>query len=210
MVLLLLALLQEEPLNDLVVQVLKSYPTDGSHGYYWPRGSDWEGTTQDLVYQGTKVCTGDAKKRSYCCGLTFEVFFKAYEKWCAAKKKEFRIGDLDADGLTEFRLQWYGASRKNPDRKKLCLEAVVTAKLGRAIEKLEDARPGDFVQLWRRDGSGHSVIFVEWVRSGGRITGLQYWSTQGATKGIGYHTEKFGEKKGIDPDHLYIVRVVPR
>lgn len=210
MIALILAVLQDESLNEAVVEVMKKYPTDGSYGYYWPRGSDWEGTTQDLVYQGTKICSGDSKKRSYCCGLTFEVFFKAYEAWCAAKKKEFRIGDLDADGLTEFRLQWYGASKKNPDRKKLCLEAVVSAKLGRAIETFEDARAGDFVQLWRHDGSGHSVIFVDWVRSGARITGLKYWSTQGSTKGIGVNTESFGEKKGLDREQLHIVRVIPR
>lgn len=210
MIALLLACLQDESLNETVLEVMKKYPTDGSYGYYWPRGSDWEGTTQDLVYGGTKICTGDAKKRSYCCGLTFEVFFKAYETWCAAKKKEFRIGDLDADGLTEFRLQWYGASKKNPDRRKLCLEAVVSAKLGRAVEKFEDARAGDFVQLWRHDGSGHSVIFVDWVRSGAKITGLKYWSTQGSTKGIGVNTESFGEKKGLDRERLHIVRVIPR
>jgi hypothetical protein len=202
---LLLVLAQD--LNDTVLEVLREYPTDGSYAYWWPRGSDWEGTTQDLVYRGTKIASGDPKKRSYCCGLTFEVFFVAYERWCRRANREFQIGDLDADGLTKFRLVWYGAEG---DKKRLCLEAAVGAKLGTAVEKLEDAKAGDFVQLWRHDGSGHSVVFVRWERKGGEITGIRYWSTQGSTKGIGENTESIGAKKGVDPKQLHIVRIVPR
>ncbi|MBI2901909.1 MAG: hypothetical protein HYY17_17130 [Planctomycetes bacterium] len=211
----LLLALQERPprpklksFNEAVVEVMKSYPADGTHDYYWPRGSGWEGTTQDLVYAGRKIASGDPKRRCYCCGLTFEVFFKAYEKHCADRGAGFKIGTLDANDLHEFRLRWFGAS-SNGDRRKLCEEAVVSYRLGRRIERIEDARPGDFVQLWRRDGSGHSVIFVEWKVEGGKIAGITYWSTQKATKGIGVHTEKFGETKGVDRDQLHIVRVVP-
>lgn len=208
---LLLLLPQErsrKSFNDTVVEVMRSYPTDGSYGYWWPRGSDWEGTTQDLVYEGRKIATGDPKKRSYCCGLTFEVFFKAYEKHCAERGAPFKIGTLAADDVHELRLRWFGAS-SNGDRQRLCLEAVTSYGLGRRIEKLEEARAGDFVQLWRHDGSGHSVIFASWDTTGGKPVGLTYWSTQNATKGIGFHTEKFGDKKGLDRQRLYIVRVVP-
>src|SRR5438874_2444313 len=62
-----------------VLELAKSYPADGTHRYHWPKGSSWEGTTRDLVYLGQKVATGDPEKRCYCCGLTFEVFFRAYE-----------------------------------------------------------------------------------------------------------------------------------
>ncbi len=197
-----------KPFNDTVLEILKRYPTDGSYGYWWPRGSDWEGTTQDLVYEGKKIATGDPKKRSYCCGLTFEVFFRAYEKRCADRGRPFKIGELGASELHEMRLRWYGAS-SNGDRKKLCLEALTSYGLGKAISRLEDARAGDFVQLWRKDGSGHSVIFLAWETRGGTITGITYWSTQNSTKGIGRNTEKFGDKKGVDRDHLYVVRVEP-
>ncbi|RMG08761.1 MAG: hypothetical protein D6731_21135, partial [Planctomycetota bacterium] len=38
-----------EGLNPYVLEVLRSYPTDGSYGYYWPKEGGWEGTTQDVV-----------------------------------------------------------------------------------------------------------------------------------------------------------------
>jgi hypothetical protein len=54
------------------------------------------------------------------------------------------------------------------------------------------------VQLWRWSGSGHSVIFVNWVRDENQqITGMRYWSSQRATNGIGYRTEYFGQEKGL-------------
>jgi hypothetical protein len=75
------------------------------------------------------------------------------------------------------------------------------------ITKLADARAGDFVQIWRHRGTGHSVIFIDWVRKGGRIQGLRYWSTQKSTQGIGYRTELFGsEGKALRRDMFYLCR----
>src|SRR5690242_8698586 len=73
----------------LVLEVAKTYPTDGTHKYYWPKTGTWPGTTRDLFYLGKKVCDGDPEKRCFCCGLTFEVFFRAYEKYCENAKKPF-------------------------------------------------------------------------------------------------------------------------
>src|SRR5687768_5150867 len=82
-------------LNSVVLQVAESYPKDGTHKYFWPKGSGWAGTTRDLFYLGKKVADGDPEKRAYCCGLTFEVLFRAWEVWAAKKKKiDFRIGGL--------------------------------------------------------------------------------------------------------------------
>ncbi len=193
------------PLNPAVLETMKSYPTDGSFGYWWPKGSGWAGTTQDLVYLGKTIAKGDVKNRSYCCGLTFEVYFKSYEEACRKKGKPFRIGKLSPSELTEMRLRWYGASR-NGDRKKLSLEALTSMGLGRKIDRPEEARPGDFVQLWRKNGSGHSVIFLKWTTSGRKITGITYWSSQPGTKGIGVRTERFTGNRGVDQEQIFIAR----
>src|SRR5438477_240987 len=42
-------------INDYVVEVVKSYPTDGTHKYSWPKkGADgkdpYDGVTQDIYY----------------------------------------------------------------------------------------------------------------------------------------------------------------
>ena len=67
--------------------------------------------------------------------------------------------------------------------------------------------PGDFVQLWRHDGSGHSVIFLDWVRDGEALVGLRYWSTQTTTNGIGEAVERFGtEGRAIDRAAFHLCR----
>ena len=184
-------------------KVMASYPADGTHRYYWPRKGGWKGTTQDLVYQGSTVAKGDPEGRCFCCGLTFEVFFLAWQQWAETKRKPFQIGDLDAKGVKKLISEWFGS---NGDRR--CLQSAVKAhRLGRVIDQPKGARPGDFVQFWRHSGSGHSVVFLGWEKDKrGRITALRYWSTQGSTKGIGINTERVGPK-GIKLEEVYIARI---
>lgn len=200
---------RERPFQEIVLEVVREYPTDGSFAYWWPKEGSWEGTTQDLVYEGRKLCSGDPQRRSYCCGLTYEVFFRAYERFCAERKRPFRIGNLSGDDLHELRLRWFGDS-KTGERRKLVQAALVSMGLGTAVERFEDARPGDFVQFWRHSGSGHSAVFIDWVRDKDKIAGLTYWSSQSSTRGIGYRTESIGEREGIKADEIFLVRAIPR
>lgn len=186
-----------------VRKVMKTYPMDGTHRYYWPRKGQWKGTTCDLEYQGKTIAAGDKDGRCFCCGLTFEVFFRAWQSWDKSKGRKMAILDLTPKQVSKLLYLWFGSD----GNRKCILNAVETFKLGRRITKLEDARAGDFVQLWRHSGSGHSVVFVDWQRDkAGTITGLKYWSTQSSTKGIGLRTESIGPK-GIKRDELYVVRI---
>lgn len=192
-----------EDFNEYVLHALKSYPTNGTHQYYWPSSGGWAGNTKDLYYQGQLFSKGDSKGRCYCCGLTFEVFFDAYKKYCNDHGWQFDIKGFTATDLKKFRGLWFGAD----GNRKTLLNAVEKHNLGSAVS-LEDARPGDFVQYWRHSGSGHSVIFIGWRRdSQNKITGLEYWSTQKSTGGIGYRTETVSSSSGIDPKQIYIARV---
>lgn len=187
-----------------VLDVIATYPTDGTHGYYWPKSGDWLGFTQTLRYEGKVLGKGDAKGRCHCCGLTFEVFFRAWERWQMERKKPFRILDLDLRGMRTLVSDWFGASG---DRATLHT-AITKRKLGRRITDGEKAKKGDFVQLWRHSGSGHSVVFLGWVREKKKIVGIRYWSTQSTTKGIGEREERFGTSGStVKPDELYVVRV---
>jgi hypothetical protein len=200
-------------LNPIVLEVIVRYPTDGTHRYWWPRGGEgkgWTGCTKDLEYAGEVFATGDPKGRCYCCGLTFEVLVDAWRIWCRRNARPWRIADLDVAGVRRLQRQWFG-SAGGSDRTLVC-KALIDNDLGTRVENLEDARPGDFVQLWRESGSGHSVVFLEWLRDGdgdGEITGVLYWSTQGATQGIGERKESFvdGGKKRLLRDQFYIGRV---
>lgn len=187
--------------NTHVAAIMDTYPTDGTHGYYWPKTGTWIGTTRTLRYAGEVLAEGDPKGRCHCCGLTFEVFLRAWERHCKATSKPYRILDWKIDKVRAFRKQWFGTSG---DRATLHT-AITENGLGRRVTDLEKAKAGDFIQLWRESGSGHSCIFKAWVRDEeGKITALRYWSTQKSTNGIGERTEKLSALK---LDELYIVRV---
>lgn len=197
-------LVPESDFNRYVVDMLQSYPTDGTHQYYWPTQGDWKGVTRDLHYRDALFARGDTYGRCYCCGITFEVFFRAYEKYCRDKGWPFIIKDFDSAGLNRFLRQWFGS-----DGNLTTLQnAIVSNGLGKAVSH-NDAQRGDFVQLWRHSGSGHSVIFWEWAKNNnGQVIGFRYWSTQKSTNGIGYNTEYFGSSGStLDVNRLYIARV---
>ena len=187
-----------------VLHVMDTYPKDGHHGYHWPKKGDWLGFTRTLRYDGKVLGKGDAEERCHCSGLTFEVFFRAWERFCAEEKRPFRILDLDLDGVRKLVRDWFGATG---DRATLHT-AITRHRLGWRIAEWDKAKAGDFVQLWRHSGSGHSVIFRGWVREEGKIVGLRYWSTQSSTRGIGERSERFGTKGStIKRNELWIVRV---
>jgi hypothetical protein len=190
-------------LNDLVLEVLRGYPTDGTHPYHWPKSGGWKGCTRDLAYAGELLAAGDPQGRAYCCGLTFEVFLEAWMRWCRRELRPERILDSDLARVRRIQSLWFG-SRDDPT----CLQrALVANGIGVALDDPEAARPGDFVQFWRNDGSGHSVVFLAWVRGGRSIAGLRYWSTQAATNGIGERTERIGPgPREVDRARIHIAR----
>jgi hypothetical protein len=190
-------------LNSFVLERVRAYPTDGTHGYWWPKGDPWRGTTKTLTYAGEVLCEGDAQGRCYCSGLTFEVFLDAWFAWARAHGLPERIADLDLAGMKRFQDQWYGTSG---DRKTL-RTALVENGLGQDVQHA-DAEPGDFVQFWRHDRSGHCAVFLAWERdAAGAVTGLHYWSAQKSTSGIGERAESFGpDGRRVLRDETWIVR----
>jgi hypothetical protein len=192
-----------------LLAVVDSYPTDGTHGYHWPRPDDgrWLGNTQRLEYAGVVLSEGDPSARCHCSGLTFEVFLRAWGRWCRETGQPVRILDLEVADVRRLQREWFGASG---DRKTL-LTAITKNGLGRRITQLEEAQAGDLVQLWRHSGSGHSCVFRAWIREDEEIVGLRYWSTQASTKGIGEREERFGASgSALKRDELYVVRVGAR
>ncbi len=190
--------------NSYVLDVVKTYPTDGTHDYYWPKSGGWSGNARTLYYDGKVLLKGDAKGRCYCCGLTFEVFLQAWEAWCKKVKRPYKIRDMTSKDVLAFKRDWFGSAEHRDT-----LHGAVTKRgLGVRIEKWEDAKAGDFVQLWRHSGSGHSVVFKQWKKKGKAIVGITYWSTQKSTKGIGERTELFGDDgSSVKRDEFWIVRI---
>lgn len=176
-----------------VVEIARAFPDGG--GYEW-KGT---GVPEEIRFQGERILAKG--KHTYCCGFTFAVAMKA-----AAKRGLLR--GKSADDVRTFQKQWYGATKDSAERQ--CAHAVQALGIGEPVEA-EHARPGDFLQLWRTNMSGHSVVFLGWVMQDSQPVGVKYRSSQTSTDGIGDHTEYFagvpGHKGRIDPKRMYFCRL---
>ncbi len=195
--------------NQLVLKVLKEYPTDGTHGYWWPRSGegDYDGCTRDLYFLGQKVMKGEEKGRTYCCGLTLEVFLEAYNRWLKDHGGE-KFAALKPEDWPRFKRLWFVEKHNGPGPS----SALEAFQMGKTIPA-EAALPGDFIQIWRTPNekgkeTGHSVIFLDWTRDEeGKIAGIRYWSTQPGTQGISEREEFYGPNGGVSAQTTWFGRV---
>lgn len=166
-----------------VLEVARSFKDGG--GYIWEGGS---GAPRAIEFGGETILKRQ-EKGTYCSGFTFSVAMQA-----AAER-----GLLDGKSVEEvrrFQKEWYGVPKDAQEKQ--CAVAVERLGIGRHVKELESAKPGDFVQIWRTNKSGHSVVLVEWVREGERIVGIKYRSSQKSTDGIGDRIEYFSDATGRD------------
>ena len=200
---------KEKSLNPYVLKIIDSYPVDGSYPYRWqkepPEYDIYNGVTQDLLYQGKIVAKAHPNKTrcSNCCGLTFEIFFRAMQM----RNKDRKIDTNDFNGMTfddlfNFMLIWFVVGQGDTPQK-----AIEYYGLGKRIDNWEEAKAGDFCDISRNNNSGHSIIFVEWERNpDGKIAGMKYFSSN--SKGVGFTTEFFTDTGGkIIRESVHLARV---
>jgi len=189
-------------MNGEVVEMLESYPRDGTHRYRWEAGSN--GHTRDLFYLDRLLMRGEKDQSTYCCGITFEVFLRTFQKFNESSNQKM-IGNLSFSGMKRARWEWYGSLG---DRVRQMVAVMKNEGIGVEIVDQEKARAGDFCMFWRHNGTGHSVIFIDWIRDAtGKIDGMKYWSAQKKTNGIGYRQENFGPPSGLDRNKTFIGRL---
>jgi hypothetical protein len=181
--------------SDSVVKIARSFADGGGYDSSW-KGS---GVPAEIRFHDERVLPKG--RGSYCCGFTFTVAMDA-----ATRRGLLR--DKSVDQVRAFQKQWYGATEES--REIQCAFAVATLGIGKPVE-LQDARPGDFLQFWRTNKSGHSVVFLEWIAEGGERVGFRYRSSQGSTKGIGDRVEYFervpGRDGAVDRKRMYFCRL---
>jgi hypothetical protein len=156
------------------------------------------GTPEDLIHNSDTILA-KSKSGSYCSGFTFYLLFNTL-------KENGLLEGYTKSELKRIQKEWYGNTKEAFETQ--CLYVLEKEKLGRKVE-WEDAEPGDFVQFWRNNKSGHSVLFLGWERdSVGVISGLKYRSSQTKTDGIGDRIEAIGTgPKDINRWRLYIARL---
>jgi hypothetical protein len=178
------------------VDIARSYEDGG--GYLWEGGS---GVPREIRFQGETLLPAQ-KKGTYCSGFTLSVAMQAAAERGLLKGKK-------VDELRRFQKEWYGVPKDAQETQ--CALAVQRLGIGRRVKDLEDARPGDFVQIWRTNKTGHSVVLIEPVREEGRLVGLRYRSSQKSTDGIGDRVEYFADVPGregkVDRSRTYIARL---
>jgi hypothetical protein len=164
------------------------------------------GVTQDLLYQGAKIASGDAEKRSHCSGLMYEVYLRACEAFATQRygTQRYRLADLDTKTLKNFRLDFFGVS----GNRRTMVDALTKRGLGTKVESLAAAQPGDLVQFWRNSGTGHSVVFLGLAvdEKDTERRGIRYWSVQ-RLNGVAENEEWIGiGKYEISSEEVFVVR----
>ncbi|MCR3923590.1 MAG: hypothetical protein NUK65_13935, partial [Firmicutes bacterium] len=175
------ATINDTNLNSYVLDIIPTY-TIGNYPYLLNNDySNYNGVTENLSYKGSIIAKANptGNRASHCSGITFEVFFKAMQ----ARNRKLNIPADDFNGMSfgqlqDFQMNWYVAS----GNKRVSNIAVAVEKygLGKQIHSFEDAKRGDFLDFSRSNNTGHTVVFLNWVRNdSGKIIGLHYWSSQG-------------------------------
>lgn len=176
-----------------VVEIAHAYPDGG--------GYEWKGTGVPEAIRFGDATILEKGKSTYCSGFTFAVVMKAASERGLLKRKT-------ADDVRAFQKDWYGSIKESGETQ--CAYALEKLGIGKEVKEAE-AREGDFLQLWRTNKSGHSVVFLDWVKDGEKRIGVKYRSSQKSTDGIGDRVEYFtgvpGKKGLVDPQRLYFGRL---
>lgn len=219
------------PFGDYVQEVIDELEYRKEHdtaGYLL--GDKWgvyTGVTETLWYQNASYMWNETDPgewvdfggwqaqpygKSYCSGLTLEIFHRAMKKRDAdmgiAEEYENWNG-VGTKGIFIIKKLWNVITIRYSDTGQIVTTqpcpavALEMSGLGRVItlgdeSKFEDVQKYDFCDISRTTSSGHSVIFINWVRDPGdnRIIGLRYYSTQTSTNGQGYNVEYFSDEGG--------------
>lgn len=191
--------------NEYTIDILEEYPRDGTHPYSWV--NTYTGVTRNLYYKGELIATAnpDGSKSCYCCGLTFENFFRSIQRLLSDLDQGEEVNLMSVADMKYFLYLWF-VERVWGDGPGVALERF---GLGDIIEKRADVKKGDYVQFWRTTGSGHSVVFIDWlISTSGDTVGIKYWSTQSSTNGINFSSEYFDGFGGtVNPAIVYFSRV---
>jgi hypothetical protein len=145
-----------------------------------PRDPDYDGVRDTIEVSGVPVARGSSDGASYCCGITFACWWEALARAGCPRPD-------DAEDVLDLVSTWFCPTMGHSG----VVDALVARGWGEQVP-VEEARPGDLVQYWRRTDlarpSGHSAI---WLALDEGV--LRYASSQPATDGVGRHQERVGE-----------------
>jgi len=174
---------------------------------------NWAGTSGmpiDIEFKDGEIIfqkTSDGS--TYCTGFTFSVFF-------VTALNRGLLDDWTNDDIEKLHKVW---NQGEPTAKpKLCVDAISKPinnhkPLGKEIS-LNNALEGDYCQIWRTTGTGHSVIFLERVMKNNKVVGIKYISSNASVNpktgrtGVGEKIEYFSDSGGkVIRENTYYARM---
>lgn len=176
--------------------------------YKWSGGT---GMPVDIYFKSDKpLFTKTPDGSTYCTGFTFATFY-------ITALNRGLLNNLTDNDIINLKNVWNQGEATN--RPKLCVDAIANTKnsngktLGKEVS-FENAKAGDFCQIWRKGGSGHSVIFKEPLIENGKKVGIVYYSSNASKNpntgrsGAGEGKEKFTNfGGGVLKDNTYFARL---
>ena len=177
--------------SEFALSVARSLPNGGG---YEMNGT---GVPVEIKHKGERILAKGAK--TYCSGFTFATAMLAAERLGLLK-------DKTVAQIKRFQREWYGGAG---DPVKQQGPAMRNLGIGDNVP-MEQAQPGDFLQLWRTGGSGHSVVFTGWLMDPAKPApvGFTYRSSQPRTDGVGDSQERFSDSGGtVLRDRIFFSRL---
>ena len=164
--------------NQVVLKIARSYKDGG--GYYWKGNST--GTPEEIKFKGERILR-KGTNGTYCCGFTVAVVIRAATQL-------HLLDDKTPAQVKLLQKHFYGIGDKEVEEWQ-CIYGLEHLGIGHRVSA-DEAKAGDFCQLYR-DKGGHSVVFLGWEMKDGKRIGLKYRSSQESTKGIGDKSEFFAD-----------------
>jgi len=184
-----------QDINKELLELSISYPKQG--GYFWSS----TGCPEALVH-GSDTLLRKSEFGTYCSGYTFTLFFRVL-------KSHGFFDTLSLTAMRSIQQNWFGNT--SDSREKQCQYVIEKWNFGKKVS-IEEARPGDFVQFWRNNNTGHSALFLGWqFDEQGKVIGMQYRSSQKKTNGIGDMVESVGAGiRSLNLMRIYLCRARPK
>lgn len=182
--------LSAEPLSALVPSIFPSGCTYREKGF---SAKAYQETIDHFLVTHEVLC--DSKHYSMCTSSTFLVFLEDLRELVAEGRVSPNVlvaaKDIKSDAWKLLNIQG------RPDLLVDQFKDVSGKPLGESkVLRAKDLpspgwpAPGDIVQIWRKNLSGHSVIFQSYLKDqNGKTVGLCYWSSNEVTNGYGYRCE---------------------
>lgn len=184
-----------------VVSVARAFEPLGTGGYVWKdkSGKPSTGMPIDIYFKGAEPLFKKPEDSStYCTGYTFSVAF-------TVALNRGLLNDFTDQNIVKMQEVWNAG---NPaSYPKLCVDAISKPlasnlkALGKEVT-INEAKEGDFCQIWRSTKSGHSVIVLEMIKKDNKIIGIKYYSSNSSKNpttnrsGAGENTEYFSDSGG--------------